>query len=574
MLDNRFVLYILIISLLVVTVIPPAYAYKVNTHRALSYWAAYRFDSGVEDYLVRELLITNGLESIATGSYGAQSRTLIEWIQEGAEEEDAFTIWPYGYFVNHFYNPVNGLGLNDFYSGIPSGQKTDSMTWAWDGGTDYAGDDENQWSWLKARQSYYAMLINPYEKPMPLFSLRGRNELMGETFRALGHIIHLIQDAAQPQHTRNDAHTDLDGAPFEEFCSAEYGTQGQLESFINASLPEFNYDNLPKNSSRGMPRELMAFWDTKQYRGQFSWTYTKSLGLAEFSSAFFVTDETMFTGQSLAEFPGLTINLQGDILERHKFPNPRLEDTDIPLQLGSGIVNLFRLGQTPPPPAPIPPTIRKFVGLTNIPKLATIDVRPGASGAVGEMFLSSENYSEHAKVLLPRAISYSAGILRYFFRGKLGVQIVPQVDVPGIPGVINSTPVGLIITNLSDEEIRGGVWQLYADFNYTPILRAPLNCLFQPTIPPLPQTQVYNEKGYSGTLAPGQSFTALCNGSYADLNASTQMFTLVYKGTIGNEKNIAIAAKQFRLNDRGLTLPVPRGKSNIRRSIEGRTISP
>lgn len=54
----------------------------------------------------------------------------------------------------------------------------------------------------------------------------------------------------------------------------------------------------------------------------------------------------------------------------------------------------------------------------------------------------------------PRAVGYSAGLLNYFFRGKLGVEET---------GVTPSGEVEITITNLSEEPLVDGVFELYYD---------------------------------------------------------------------------------------------------------------
>lgn len=569
------------LSLLLITVSPFSFAYQIETHRALSYWAAIRPDSEVEKFLQNELLMPSGLRTLTLSHEGVTTSTdtkeLVEWIQEGAEREDDFTTWPNGRFVNHFYNPVTQEGLNDLFFGIPSGQKLSSMTWAWKGqSSDRIGD----WSWQRARGAYFGMLTSGYEKPSPGISTGSRSQYAGDTFRALGQIIHLIQDATQPQHTRNDAHTPIEGSPFEDFCLEKYGTIGTLEGFQNETLPSFNYSRLSNNSATGMPRELMAFWDTRQYRGQRDWSYTGSLGAAEFSNSHFVTDDTMFTGQSMATFPGLTINMEGLIAPQHVLPNPKLEDTDIALQLGIGIFNLSRLGDSIISPPPVSPTLlRNIQGnqTISIPKLATVGFRPGANGFIGEMFLTPEDYAEHAKILLPKAISYSAGILRYFFRGKLGVQVLPKLDIPGVEVRDSDKPIGIVVTNLSNEIIIGGQWIMTIDVNDGPLNRLPWSAFFtkMPFVvraaTGLPVV-VQNDNGYSGTLLPGQSFLAVMPDNITTLTRLTQKCQIIFQGTIGNEKDIAVAAKQFDPSNRGLTLPVRAEDTKINRSGDGRGI--
>ncbi len=73
-----------------------------------------------------------------------------------------------------------------------------------------------------------------------------------------------------------------------------------------------------------------------------------------------------------------------------------------------------------------------------------------------------ECYKEYASKLIPRAVEYSAGLLEYFFRGKLQVTSLPILDRRGIMAVRvkvrNMTP--------SQESMRNGTFAL--TYRYTP----------------------------------------------------------------------------------------------------------
>ncbi len=103
----------------------------------------------------------------------------IEWLKQGSIEEDKEPRW-----MNHFYDPLSGKGPWGF---LPS------KIWAQDSLAQslYKGGDQ---TWQKAISSY----------------AKGNNE---EAFFALGHILHLLEDATVPAHTRLDAHPE--GDPYE-----------------------------------------------------------------------------------------------------------------------------------------------------------------------------------------------------------------------------------------------------------------------------------------------------------------------------------------------------------------------
>jgi hypothetical protein len=46
-----------------------------------------------------------------------------------------------------------------------------------------------------------------------------RDEYFAQTFRGLGHQMHLIQDASQPDHVRNDAHLEIEFSQFSKYTS-------------------------------------------------------------------------------------------------------------------------------------------------------------------------------------------------------------------------------------------------------------------------------------------------------------------------------------------------------------------
>lgn len=94
-----------------------------------------------------------------------------ELIIQGSIDED----YPASRVLNHFYDPVRNIGLNNYYS---------SKDWG-------SGKVlENDFSWHRAIE-YYA---------------KGEEN---KAYMALGHVLHLLEDASVPDHTRNDPHSEF-----------------------------------------------------------------------------------------------------------------------------------------------------------------------------------------------------------------------------------------------------------------------------------------------------------------------------------------------------------------------------
>jgi hypothetical protein len=255
-------------------------------------------------------------------------------------------------------------------------------------------------------------------------------------------------------------------------------------------------------------------------------TFGSTPGLAEYSNAYYITDDTMFGNTRLAILrrtgaPSLTVLLT-DALEnsssepRHLFPNPHIRNTNV--------ADFF------PASTRFAWLQREGVGLAGAVNYVDLTVKNGAGGVVftlPKLFLRNDDneigfddvcYDAWAHDLIPKAVSYSAGLINYFFRGKIGL------NDPTTTWDAQQKKNQIEIFNDSNEDFGNGTWKLfYDDVNGN---RA--------------EVQDFDVSGYSG-LGAGGSFTArfpemLCDGGYA--------FTLVFKGQIGNEQN-AIAVLSF-----------------------------
>ena len=144
----------------------------------------------------------------------------ISWIMKGSIREDEPPRW-----INHFYDPIHQEGWKGrhfgnlsedegYQKGVDVAPKPAIASIDWATNQEYQsayGKQYGNQTWQKAIKSY----IDGDKK---------------SAFIALGHILHLIQDASVPDHTRNDTHADLygdPGSPYEKY-SKEYTNFNEL----------------------------------------------------------------------------------------------------------------------------------------------------------------------------------------------------------------------------------------------------------------------------------------------------------------------------------------------------------
>ena len=165
---------------------PSVYSYEIDTHDELSKQAT--LQSNLYKYLPSVGLksVNDQLTDIST------TKTIIDWIRQGAKDEDDTVSANFFRYRNHFYDPQHG-GAGYSYVGVEAGEP--SPDWALEDTRTFI---TQSYSLKEARQNFYDALTLP--------SKGNREEWMARTFYTLGHVIHHTEDMAQPQHTRNDSH--------------------------------------------------------------------------------------------------------------------------------------------------------------------------------------------------------------------------------------------------------------------------------------------------------------------------------------------------------------------------------
>lgn len=365
----------------------PARAYEPSTHAILSARAA-------SDSVLTSILPDYGLGSLndlfPSFTDGGLRLTVLGLIEEGARQEDTLaTLRP----INHFYNPRTGNGLS-----LPLAMS--SPAWALAARDSSSSQNRSYWD---ARQYLFDALTKQ--------SKTDRDESFGRAFQTLGHVIHHLQDMAQPQHVRNEMHCDTWVC---QLVQPLFGTPSRYERHAQrreTDLPSTRYDVSGQaftsivNSPRRFWHTLPPGPDTPQAGG----------GLAEFTQSNFVSAGTNFLPTS-----------SGTLLPRPEFPLPVpstpaiTEKVDIQSLIpgtslrgqvwfiGSNVRDNIT-GQ--------PPILNSRASTFSI---FTEDLQ-GISGRP-TVRLNRFNFDSALEHLIPRAVGYSTGMINYFFRGKIDLK--------------------------------------------------------------------------------------------------------------------------------------------------------
>ena len=412
-----------------------------KTHRDLSKIAAEQsvLSKSKSNYLKNLGFKDELLESF---KWNGNEKYVIDWLQEGADLEDKgsplFPVLGTSRSVNHFHNPLkpwNIAGLDDTvlkfrYTG------ESSLLWSQDQGNQLSYP-EGDWSWQALRNCYYVALTAPSDSE--------RQASFAATFRGLGHQIHLIQDGAQPDHVRNNAHP-WDTTGLKGWIGIEKWANDN-PSFINSLASNPMLAQVSFDVSYNELAPISQLFDAEQYSGS-SPTTSLNQGITEYTNANFFSDDTIFAAERYSTS------------HRHYFPYPKRGSTDL-----QSYIN----GTKPPETIASEDGLEdKVFWISKVNDGETIDhfLKVGLLTPTiyklfgeGELFYSSfhrdeECHKDYARKLIPRAVGYSAGLLNYFFRGQLNMQATDKKP---------NGDIEISITSLSDDSLVVGDFEVYYD---------------------------------------------------------------------------------------------------------------
>ncbi len=336
----------------------------------------------------------------------------------GAEFEDV------GYrSLNHFFDPihnapltVNVLGTMRKPGDIIFQPNLTSPSWALQDDND---ESAQVYSYKDARNYFYQALTTTGTQSV-------RDQLWGKLFQSVGQIIHHLQDMAQPQHVRNDEHVDkallifyYNPSLYESYASTDTTTsRSQIQALAAGSNSVAVY-SAGSPSTFKLPRDF--------------WKNAAETGMAEFTNQNFVSEGTNFEIYNGQQIQQTAYNL----------PSPGTAQTPVRVQ------DLV---------PPVSPQILNYCGTRSIcnmtfystndgtpranPRASTLSIfdqyvqvrpfnasRPMPDGNYQSYYLdrlftlNKYNHLAAYPFLIPRAVSYSAGLINFFFRGRLQISL-------------------------------------------------------------------------------------------------------------------------------------------------------
>jgi hypothetical protein len=342
-----------------------------------------------------------------TFKWNSAEQNVIRWFRDGALLEDEGGKFS-GRFYNHFHNPLysynqwNDTGLTSAWPWVHSGKS--AILWAVD-------DSSNDWRWGRVRDYYYKALTASADAD--------RQANFAQTFRGLGQIIHLLQDMAQPAHVRNDPHPadDTGVAPGFEYWAKRADNKVVVADLMSKPI----YPAVSLNTTVGGYSPITRFFDNDQFDGTNP-SRTLSLGLAEYTNANFVSEDTIFKD----------------------FAYPRREDTVVFSESQNKTLNGFEVYRKYFEKVGGGEPVKHFTTASRLYAYLLDDPSPSLQG------FDDRCYKDYADLLIPRAVGYSAALINYFFRGKLDM-------------VADS---GQYVIKNESAEAMSGAFRLYYDDKY------------------------------------------------------------------------------------------------------------
>jgi hypothetical protein len=406
-----------------------------------------------------------GLENVADAAL-TSTRT---WLMRGAVREDDGSAFinkyaasarygpdpqddPFGAinrFCYHFYDPLydrgltpNSLNVNDAIALAGCGASAEKLV-NWAIGTNDAfatavqpaSTYRNHFTVFAAREAMWRALTltmkqqsggyTPllYSSATPAERETESRKYWTTVFRILGDTLHLIQDSAQPQHTRNEGHGVGHAAEYERFIDARANGDS-----------EFSYDDAVTGSGKSSTQlkalvfdppypvptlpSFTDYWTTERGSAPRTSSTTVGRGIADYSSRGFLTP--------------------GSGLGNSNYPSPS------PNRANYAIVS------ETPATADDCGFLRPYQGNApsvswNYAKISVPDNVAGTSAPIRmqtvgflDKYLQSRlsitrhygfnecTWNDRAALLLPRAVAYSAGVINHFFRGKMEIKLPPE----------------------------------------------------------------------------------------------------------------------------------------------------
>ena len=493
------------------------FALETETHEEINEFIGTNLVNGflLNNYLSDELGFQDG---VGETFVWYKTQMVYRWLGKGGRRED-LPSWYLPYFrsVNHFHNPlaldIENAGFSGFLGGWLLHGKS-SILWAQ---MPYGQQSPGgYYSWEDVRNYFHAALIAT--------DITERDMYFAATFRGLGQLMHLVQDLSVPEHTRDAVHIlpayekwVLKNVQFD----SDNGEISVYDNQVGKPVPltppvHYSYDKsvlMQESPFSEAPLPIAWLFDSNQYTGANpDITLRADIGLSEYTNANFVSKGTVFAERF--PYPAET----SVVVEEHEISHPQLtdpvlreyymkvQDGDVGYRL-SGVGYLYYYEET------------YYIDGANF--YHSIEFPP----------MDRYVFEDYAKKLIPRAVGYSAGLLEYFFRGRMQVKAMPAFYEGSLFAfrmtVKNDTP--------TEETMGDGFFSLL--LRYTPIGANPdgsEDVFVRSYDVPYDEIRYGEEAKFQIQL---QDLIPIAETESIDC-------MLVYGGQLGHEKN-AVIAKAF-----------------------------
>jgi hypothetical protein len=467
-----------------------AFSYETSTHAILTQMAIERSIIGTNPKLFTNFGFQsfNNLRGVM---YGGRVPTRVnlgtanDAIIWGSYWED--TVSPPGDTLfgsvayRHFFDPQvdqpDGIGRGLNIGGVTLGSR--SPDWI----LEYRSADQDQfYSFQKAQQNLKLALTLAEEHQ--------REEALGMVLQSLGHIVHHVQDMAQPQHTRNEQHlhgikllglipVNTPQRMYEEYTALH--VDSRLRDQLLNAWPQYPVPSLKTTSD---------YW--------FNSGPNRFIGMADFTARNFLA---MDFGYSVLADGTIVSSAAGAL----PLPNGRnFDGTPKRIDVGTTLIKALGGLQFPVPVYSIYGSFHDgYTGQDTIDQPLAVEsaIFKGLPNRPVRYFQWNDTtvWENGYKTLFPRAVAFSAGLINHFFRG-------------GVTLTRASGNTNWAISNPSPY-LMSGTYTVYKDSS-TDGFRIPLP-----------------DGTFSLTLAAGAS----ANVSFQQPPQNTSNLTVVFEGDINNE---------------------------------------
>jgi hypothetical protein len=403
-----------------------------------------------------------------------------------------------------------------------------SPTWAVEDSGDVADHTHGRgqaYSVRHLQQYYYGALTSASDSD--------RRTYFGLVLRSLGHVVHHIQDMAQPQHVRNDQH--VHPIPYTDY----YPQWSFYERYSERVLTPVRVATLANAANYPVPtfQTSREFWHTP---GATSGRYT---GMAEFTANNYVSYGKSFHSTWRPDgvvdiFPHPLHPLPGPYNADGTLKSVTTQNVTVTLTDGSqrtGAMD-FVVGKVYDANYGGMIANQRLASVSVLDMLAASESYGMWSGKANVFKENSAIYDDQHRILLPRAVAYSTGLINHMFRGRLDLA--------------RTTPTSrsYTVTNLSRTFVAGAV------------AGQRINGMM---------TLYYDDASGVRRMMPGASWQSVDLAYGASVNvgdteapAGAQRIVAVFHGRIGGEGEpfgnpstgyIAVAGKAIQYT--GATLP-------------------